>query len=261
MSDLALYLIDTFTDKIFHGQTTTVCLLAEELNDELLVAIALENKYPEIVFVRLENKQWYVRWFNAQGEIYGTGHGSIAVASVLFDQYHFKSDTLILHSALGQTKIHRENERLYLEYPITHTTLTQVPASLAQYFSIQALEIWQNGPDLIAYFERQEDVENLNIEVDALKNLVSGAVIATASSIEVDIYSRCFLPRLAGYEETATPAIYPRLMQFWQQKIPKYQYEAIQGLMRRSEIHLLSRQHHLWVGGHCRCYFRGELLL
>ena len=261
LSDLALYLIDTFTDKIFHGQATAVCLLAEELNDELLVAIALENKYPETVFVRLQHKQWYVRWFNAQGEIYGTGHGSIAVAAVLFEQYHLKSDTIILNNALGQTTIHRDNDRLYLEYPITHATLGLVTSPLSQYFSIQPLEIWQNGPDLIAYFEHQADVENLNIQVDALKNLVSGALIATAPSTEVDIYSRCFLPRLAGYEETATPAVYPRLLRFWQQKTPKNQYKAFQGLMRRSEIHVMSRDHHIWVGGNCRCYFRGELLL
>ena len=261
MSDLALYFIDTFTDKIFHGHPTAVCLLSEELNDELLAAIALENQYPETVFARLENKQWHIRWFNGLGEVYGTGHGSIAVASVVFEQYHCKSDSISLNSSLGQTKVYRENERFYLEYPITHVSLGKVPATFAQCFSIQALEIWQNGPDVIAYFENQEQVEQLNIQLEALKNMISGALVCTSASTEADIYSRCFLPRLAGYEETATPAIYPRLMQFWQQKLAKNSFKAIQGLMRRSEIQFMRREHHIWVGGDCRCYFRGELLL
>lgn len=261
LSDLTLYLVDTFTDKIFHGHPTAVCLLEEELNDELLVAIALENKYPETVFARLENKQWYIRWFNALGEIYGTGHGSVAVASVLFDQYRFKSDTLILNSSLGQTKIFRDNERFFLEYPITHVTLGKLPTTFNQYFSIQPSEIWQNGPDVIAYFERHEDLENLSIQLDVLKNTISGGLVCTSPSPEADIYTRCFLPRLGGVEETATPAIYPRLLQFWQQKIPKNSYKAMQGLMRRSEVYFMRRDHYIWVGGNCRCYFRGELLL
>jgi predicted PhzF superfamily epimerase YddE/YHI9 len=94
-----------------------------------------------------------------------------------------------------------------------------------------------------------------------LKTLVSGALICTAPATETDIYARCFLPRLGHFEETATPAIYPRLLQFWQQKMPKNSYKAVQGLMRRSEIHFMRREHYIWVGGNCRCYFRGELLL
>ncbi len=261
MSDLSLYFIDTFTDKIFHGHPTAVCLLPEALNDELLIAIALENKYPETVFLRFEHKAWHIRWFNALGEIYGTGHGSIAAASVLFDQHRFKSDTLILNSSLGQTKIFRENERFYLEYPITHVTLGKVPPSYAQYFSIQPQEILQNGPDVIAYFENQDQLEKLQIQLEALKNLISGALVCTSPAIDADIYSRCFLPRLSGHEETATPAIYSRLWHFWQQKKPKNSYEAIQGMMRRSEIHFKRREQHIWVGGNCRCYFQGELLL
>ena len=261
MATIRLFLVDTFTSKIFHGHTAAVCVLKQELNDELMHAIAIENQYPETVFILSDDKTWPIRWFNSQGEVLSSGHGLLAAGFVLFEGLRMKSQTFEFKTHLGQQVVYRKQDKLFLDYPMTDVFLDHAPNHLWQHFSIEPTEIWQNGPDILVYFAKQEQAEKVQIHWDGLSQKISGALVLTSEALDANCYVRCFFPRVSTFEETATPAIYPRLLHFWEHKHQKQIHLAEQGLVRRSEVYCERHADRLWVGGDCRFYFRGDLLL
>lgn len=262
MSDIQLTVIDTFTDKIFHGQPVAVCLIQEDLNDELLHAIALENNYAETVFLQSKEPDWHIRFFNAQGEVYTNGNGILAAAFVYLQNHRQKQSSIELKTVLGQTKVFFRADKIYLEYPYIQVPIGKVPEAYAKHFSIPPQEILQNGPDVMVFYDTQEQVEQVQVQLASFKNLISGSLILTAKGVESDIYCRSFSPRLGLDEDTATPAIYPRLFHWWSEKLNHKNHLCfVQGLTRRSEIDSMVQGAKLWVGGACRHYFQGELLL
>ena len=42
------YVVDAFTDRVFHGNQAAVCVLDEWLGEELMMNITRENNFPEI---------------------------------------------------------------------------------------------------------------------------------------------------------------------------------------------------------------------
>ena len=44
------YVVDAFTDKIFHGNQAAVCVLDEWLSEELMMNITKENNFSETAF-------------------------------------------------------------------------------------------------------------------------------------------------------------------------------------------------------------------
>jgi PhzF family phenazine biosynthesis protein len=61
--ELALYVIDAFTDKRFSGNPAAVCPLPQWLPDDTLQAIAAENKLPETAFFVSQARGYQLRWF------------------------------------------------------------------------------------------------------------------------------------------------------------------------------------------------------
>lgn len=262
MNDIQWTVVNTFTDKIFHGEPVAVCYLQETLNDELLHAIALENHYSETVFLQRLDTSWSFRAFNSQGEIYSQGHGLLAAAHVFSQIQKMETQHLELKTVLGFSKILFQKDRIYLEYPNIQTQPGHVPPQYYDFFSNRPLEILQNGPDVLVVFETPEMVEQCQVQLMAFKQLISGALVLTAKGGEWDIYCRCFTPRIALQEETATPAIYARLFNWWSARLQnKTQIHFQQGLMRRSEIHTWIQDSKCYVGGFAIRYFQGQLLL
>lgn len=262
MNDIQWTVVDTFTDKIFHGEPIAVCSLQETLNDELLHAIALEHHYSETVFLQSLDSAWWFRSFNAQGEVFSQGNGLLAAAHVCRQMQKIPSQNIEIKTVLGGMKILFHNDRIYLEYPHIQVQPEKIPENFYDFFSIRPLEILQNGPDVVAVFDSPEKVVQCQVQVAAFRNLISGTLVMTAKGGDWDIYCRCFTPRVTLQEETATPAIFSRLFYWWSQRLKdKTQLGFQQGLMRRSEIHVWTQGAKCYVGGYARSYFQGQLLL
>jgi len=70
MTELSVYHIDAFTDKIFHGNPACVVPMREWLPDEILLKIAKENYVAETAFCK-ENSDgtFHLRWFTPEIEM------------------------------------------------------------------------------------------------------------------------------------------------------------------------------------------------
>lgn len=45
------YIVDTFTDKLFSGNPAAVCMVEQELSEEIMLKIAIENNLSKMAFV------------------------------------------------------------------------------------------------------------------------------------------------------------------------------------------------------------------
>ena len=89
------YVVDAFTDQVFHGNQAAVCVLDEWLPEELMINIAGENNFSETAFTVREGEKWHLRWFTPGGEIDLCGHATLATAYILFRFYEQKLNKLL----------------------------------------------------------------------------------------------------------------------------------------------------------------------
>ena len=70
------YIVDAFTDSVFSGNQTAVCILNEWPADQLMLNIAKENNFSETAFAVKEKDRYHLRWFTPRGEIDFCGHAA-----------------------------------------------------------------------------------------------------------------------------------------------------------------------------------------
>jgi PhzF family phenazine biosynthesis protein len=80
-----LYIVDSFTNKLFSGNPAAVCVLDEWVPDEVLQKIAAENNLSETAFFLAGDTSPYLRWFTPKAEIDLCGHATLAAGYVALD--------------------------------------------------------------------------------------------------------------------------------------------------------------------------------
>lgn len=77
------FVVDAFTDRIFHGNPAGVCILDAPLDDAAMQNIAAENNLAETAFVLPNGDAFDLRWFTPKLEIDLCGHATLASAYVI----------------------------------------------------------------------------------------------------------------------------------------------------------------------------------
>ena len=78
------YIIDAFTDKVFHGNPAAICILEQWPSEELMLNMAVENNLSETAFAVKRGEGYHLRWFTPGGEINLCGHATLDLCLVLF---------------------------------------------------------------------------------------------------------------------------------------------------------------------------------
>lgn len=117
MNKIKIYQVDAFTDEAFKGNPAGVCILEEDLNDELMKNIAQEMNLSETAFVRPIDSNdigscslFYLRWFSPKVEVDLCGHGTIAASKILFEEYNLKTDKIKYQTKSGLLAAKRGGE-------------------------------------------------------------------------------------------------------------------------------------------------------
>ena len=85
------YIVDAFTDTLFHGNQAAICILDEWLPEDLMMNITRENNFSETAFAVPEGNCYHLRWFTrAERLIYADMLRSPALMSSLKNISHRK---------------------------------------------------------------------------------------------------------------------------------------------------------------------------
>lgn len=261
VTDIQLFLVDTFTNKVFHGQPVAVCLLNEELNDELLHAIAIENQQPITAFILQIECRWYIRCFGAKGEMHISGPGLFAAAHVVFYGLRGKADAIDFQTELGPMTVWRHQEKMSLNIPKMAFPLREGPQEILAYVKPLPKSFHYLGTNLVLFYEQFTDVEQAVVACERFKHEVKGALVLTAPGQESDVYLRCFYPKSVPCEEIITLGVYPALAGYWSDILNQKEVYIHQGLMRRGDIYCEIKEDTIKVSCECYCYFKGQLML
>lgn len=74
------YIVDAFSDRVFHGNPAAICILDQWLPQEQMMDITRENNLSKTAFAVKKQDRYHLRWFTPAGEIDLCGHATLAAA-------------------------------------------------------------------------------------------------------------------------------------------------------------------------------------
>lgn len=263
MQPIALFQVDTFTDKLFHGNPAAVCLLTEWFNDELLQAMATENNLSETAFVLEDDNGFHIRWFTPNGEVSLCGHATLAAGFVLFETGRVMEDRVQFSSLSGPLFVDHKGDKYTLDFPAIACHPLTNAAVVLDLIDQPVLDVYDSALDYLALLASESAVAKVQINLTALARLPKRGLIVTAAASDVDFYSRCFYPKHHVPEDPVTGSAHCILTPFWSERLQKKQLRARQGAARQGEIGCQwgDAEERVYLSGQCQWYSKGYVQL
>lgn len=254
-----IYQIDAFTDKVFGGNPAAVCPLEAWPPDETLLNIANENNLSETAFFVKENNHYHLRWFTPTDEVELCGHATLASAFVIFEFLEPSEKTVRFGSLSGELIVHRTDNGLQMDFPVWPHESIEITEDFVSALGARPLELF-DGHDWMAVFETQNDIENLNPNMEALKAFSKRGVLCTAPGDgEIDFVSRCFFPSIGVPEDPVTGSAHCMMTPYWSDKLNKTSLSAHQISARGGKLLCELADDRIHITGNACLYMKGHI--
>lgn len=224
----ALYQVDAFTDRPFHGNPAGVCLVAGEPSVAWMQALAAEMNCSETAFLwplADEGETTYrVRYFTPTVEVPLCGHATLSSSHVLYKSGRVSCDQrLVLQANEDRLEATAEGDRVCMRFPAYDAMPVEPPEGLLEALGRpvpHGVYATANHLHLVEY-PSEEDVRALVPDSVALLDDRYWGVIATARSSdwEYDFCSRFFAPQVGVNEDPVTGVAHCCLGPFWWKRL------------------------------------------
>ena len=225
------YVVDAFTDSVFHGNQAAVCVLDQWPDDELMMHITRENNFSETAFTVREGGKWHLRWFTPGGEIDLCGHATLGTAYVLFRFYEKNSDRLVFTTLSGDLIVTKEGNLLEMEFPAYELEEVEITGKIIDALGVMPREVYRSR-DLLCVLESADDVVGFKPDLDKLEKLDGLLVHITAKGESHDCVSRSFAPRLNIAEDPVCGSGHCHIAPYWSGRLNKNEIIAYQASKR-----------------------------
>jgi PhzF family phenazine biosynthesis protein len=253
---ISTFILDTFTTKQFHGNPTGICLLPDDIEDQVMQSIASELNFPVTAFVlKIEEGIYGLRYFTPLTEITACGHATLGAAAVIakenqVDSVLFKTKTNVSIQTLVK------DEMVTMLYPKYELQDYQAPSELLENLGIANYESIKYCPELESVFIELLSPRQLkNIQPDFVKLLnnhqqIKEVVITTDSdSAKYDYLLRSFCPWIGIDEDPVTGSVHSALAPYWGERLNKKRLKAHQASKRGGEFLLTIATEQVLIGG------------
>lgn len=230
------YIIDAFTDKVFHGNQAAICVMNQWISEKLMLEIARENNFSETAFAVKEGEKYHLRWFTPGGEIDLCGHATLACAYVLFRFYIRDADKIVFSTLSGDLTVVKNGELLEMEFPTYK--LEKVPVTDTMIDAIGAVpsEAYM-GRDLLCVFDDENTVRNLQPDMEKLLKLDGLLLQVTAPGKDTDSVSHSFAPKLNVSEDPVCGSGHCHIVPYWAKRLKKDNIVAYQASKRGGTLY------------------------
>ncbi|RMH69362.1 MAG: PhzF family phenazine biosynthesis protein [Gemmatimonadetes bacterium] len=254
---IPFYHIDTFTSKVFAGNPAGVCLLETWLPESLLQQMAAEHYLPVTVFAVQTAEAVEIRWFSPLKEIFLCGHGTLAVAHVMFQRQPAEV-VLKFKSTAGDVIMasRTDDGRVMIHLPaIPARECETFPGALITGLGDIPRQIWQaTTGTYLAIFDTEAEVRQLVPNFDILRRIDPANVIVTAPGDTADFVSRYFLPQERYKEDAVTGSAHCILTPYWAKRFRNHKLYARQLSARGGEIWCENAGKRVKLSGYARLY-------
>ncbi len=256
------FIVNAFAESYFSGNPAGVCVLENEISEELMQSIAMQNNLAETAFVLRSGNHFILRWFTPEYEIDLCGHATLASAYVLMNYIEKNVDTINFESKSGQLIVSRENDLYTLDFPSRVPKEIHMPIDiLEQALGVKVLGTYLSR-DLVVLVEDEETVKNLKPNFNLLSQFNDVfAFIVTAKGESCDFVSRFFTPKEEMKEDPVTGSAHCSLIPFWREKLNKNKMVAKQLSKRGGILFCEDCGTRVMISGHAICYSIGKILV
>ena len=231
------YIVDAFTDKVFHGNQAAVCVLDAWPEDSLMMDITRENNFSETAFTVREEDGYRLRWFTPGGEIDLCGHATLATAFVLFSFYEKEAEAITFHTMSGNLFIGRRGDRIAMDFPAYICREVPVTDQMEDALGARPREAYLDR-DLLLVYDDEGTVRRLKPDFEKVAG-IDGAnvgVAVTAPGADYDCVSRFFAPNIAIDEDPVTGSVHCMIAPYWASRLGKVVINAYQASARGGEM-------------------------
>ena len=254
------YVVDAFTDSVFHGNQAAVCVLDKWPSEELMMSITRENNFSETAFTVKEGEKYHLRWFTPGGEIDLCGHATLGTAYVLFRFYEQAADKVVFTTLSGDLIVTKNGELLEMEFPAYELKPVEVTDAMEEALGVRPNAAYI-ARDLLCVLNDETQVRALTPDQEKLKALPGLLQHVTARGENEDCVSRSFAPKLAVAEDPVCGSGHCHIIPYWADALGKDEMVAYQASKRGGTLYCRRDGSKIFMAGKAALYSVDELFV
>jgi len=254
------YVVDAFTDRVFHGNQAAVCVLDEWPREELMMNITRENNFSETAFTVKEGEKWHLRWFTPGGEIDLCGHATLGTAFVLLNYYEKDAQQVVFTTMSGDLIVTRKGELYEMEFPAYDLKKVDVTAAMEDALGAPVKEAYI-ARDLLCVVDSEQTVRELTPDLEKIKRINGLLVHVTARGKDEDCVSRSFAPKLSVAEDPVCGSGHCHIIPYWADLLGKNELVAYQASKRGGTLYCRREGSKIFMAGKAALYSIDELFV
>lgn len=227
----ALYVVDAFADRPFHGNPAAVCLLEAPAAPGWMQNVSREMNLAETAFVVPRGKEFDLRWFTPTTEVDLCGHATLASAFLLWNLKRLAPESEArFHTRSGLLICKREGSWISMDFPATPVQESiaiepAVQAAIEKALGCKGLFVGTNGIDFLIEVSNQRELLNLQPDYQTLSQIKARGFIVTCRCTGeglgqgADFLSRFFAPGVGVPEDPVTGSAHCTLGPYWSKRI------------------------------------------
>ena len=254
------YVVDAFTDSVFHGNQAAVCVLEQWPPEELMINITRENNFSETAFTVKEGDTWRLRWFTPGGEIDLCGHATLGTAYVLYRFYEKDAARLVFTTLSGDLIVTKHGDLLEMKFPAYELKPVEVTAAMEDALGTKVKEAYI-ARDLLCVLDDEQTVRELTPDLEKVKQIDGLLVHVTARGRDEDCVSRSFAPKLSVAEDPVCGSGHCHIIPYWADLLGKDELVAYQASKRGGTLYCKRKGNKIFMAGKAALYSIDELFV
>ena len=268
---LAIAIIDAFTNQPFRGNPAATILVDQFPADVQMQQIAAEMNLSETAFVKpldqnSSQNYFQLRWFTPKQEVPLCGHATLAIAHYLRELSVINTNEPLIFSTLsGDLNISFEDHLIVMDFPaIFYKNCSERSQQvLAKMFGEQPYQVLGQAEDyLTVLVESESVVKNFQPQLDLIAELDGfGFIITAIADLEssCDFVSRFFAPKAGIPEDPVTGSAHCSLTPYWANRLGKSNLKAKQLSARTGDLQVCDRGNRVLLKGEAITFLRGQI--
>ncbi|KXL53547.1 putative isomerase YddE [Anaerotignum neopropionicum] len=253
------YIVDTFTDTLFAGNPTGVCIAKNNLTDAVMQKIAKENRYSETAFVQKINAAYSLRFFTPTKEVPYCIHATLAASFVIHHFLQQAAHSIHFETKGGDLRVLCNGNKYKIFTPAFSYAPWHGTEEIEDILGVHPKESYVSR-DLFFLLDSPKEVQSIQPNFPKMEQLSQGlGVIVTAKGTDTDFVSRCFFPKLGVNEDMATGSSNCILASFWASRLKKTKLSALQLSQRTAQLLCEVDENTVSIEGSAVLYLKGEI--
>ena len=252
------YVVDAFTDKVFHGNPAAVLVLDGPMDEALMQSITIENNLSETAFTYKNGDKYNLRWFTPGGEIDLCGHATLGTAYVIFNFVEPEITEVTFSTMSGDLTVVRKDDMYELVFPAYNLEEVEVTDAMEAAIGRRPLKAFM-GRDLLAVLDDEEFVRNVEVDQAMVAELDGLLLHITAPGKDEDCVSRSYAPKLAVAEDPVCGSGHCHIVPYWAQEKDKNDIVAYQASKRGGTLYCTVEGDIIKMAGKAALYSTAEI--